>query len=170
MVSFQNAKTETGAHTKWYSNGYSEVPFTFHVDNRDSSERYTVTIDYQTKLFKSKEEVELLYERIVYIINQIIERTDNIIFEINMIPEKEYQKVIYAFNDTAEDYPRDKGVHELFSEQAAPDKIALVIEDKKFTYRQLDQMSNSLAQLIISKKMYKLYLLNDFDSITEQFF
>lgn len=102
MVSFQNAKTETGAHTKWYSNGYSEVPFTFHVDNRDDSESYTVTIDYQTEFFKSKEEIELLYERIVYIIDQIIERPDNIISEINILPEKEYQKIICDFNDTVE--------------------------------------------------------------------
>ena len=27
MVSYQNAKTDTYANTKWYSNGYSEVPF-----------------------------------------------------------------------------------------------------------------------------------------------
>ncbi|MGN0613443.1 MAG: amino acid adenylation domain-containing protein, partial [Porcipelethomonas sp.] len=44
-------------------------------------------------------------------------------------------------------------VHELFSEQAAktPDKIALVFEDKQFTYKQLDEMSNSLAHYLREK-------------------
>ena len=31
MVSYQNAKTYTDSDTKWYSNGFSEVPFIMHI-------------------------------------------------------------------------------------------------------------------------------------------
>ncbi len=153
MVSYQNAKTETGAKTKWYSNGFSEVPFAFHIDNRDSIDSYTLTIDYQNELFRQKGEIPLLVNRILLIIEQIIENDSVTIGELNIIPENEYELVINKFNDTAIDYPRDKCVHELFSEQAAksPDKIALVFEDKKFTYKQLDEMSNSLAHYLREK-------------------
>lgn len=45
-------------------------------------------------------------------------------------------------------------IHELFEEQArkTPDKIALVFEDKQFTYKQLDEMSNSLAHYLREEK------------------
>lgn len=61
--------------------------------------------------------------------------------------------MLNGFNDTAVDYPKDKCIHELFVEQAerTPDKIALVFEDMKFTYKQLDEMSNSLAHLLREK-------------------
>lgn len=157
MVSFQNAKTEEEITTRWFTNGFSEVPFVLHIDNRDSASGYTLNVDYQTEVFHNAEEVKLLVDRIILIINQIIDIPEIAVGDINLIPEEEYQKVIYDFNDTAIDYPRDKCIHELFSEQAAktPDKIALVFEDKRFTYKQLDEMSNSLAHYLREEKGIK---------------
>ena len=153
MVSYQNAKTEASGKTEWYSNGYSETPLELHIDNRDSTSHYTVTVDYQTELFSSSAEIELLVNRIVGIIRQVISAPDMTVVQLDILTESEKQKVIYDFNDTAVDYPRDKCVHELFSEQAArtPDKVALVFEDKQFTYKQLDEMSNSLAHYLREK-------------------
>lgn len=64
-----------------------------------------------------------------------------------LVPEAEYRKVVYSFNDTAVEYPREKCIHALFTERAkiCQNKTALVFEEKQFTYRQLDEMSNSLA-------------------------
>ena len=150
MISYQNAKTDTGAKTKWYSNGYSEVPFAFHIDNRDSADCYTMTIDYQNDIFKQPKEIELIAERILFVIDQIIENSNKTISTLNILPAAEYKKIIYEFNDTAVDYPKEKCVHELFTEQVqrTPDKIALVFEGKEFTYKQLDEMSNSLAHYL----------------------
>ena len=153
MVSYQNAKTEASGKTEWYSNGYSETPLELHIDNRDSTSHYTVTVDYQTELFSSSAEIELLVNRIVGIIRQVISAPDMTVVQLDILTESEKQKVIYDFNDTAVDYPRDKCVHELFSEQVAktPDKVALIFEDKQFMYKQLDEMSNSLAHYLREK-------------------
>ena len=152
MISYQNAKTNTGADTKWYSNGYSEVPFVMHIDNRDEQECHTINIDYQTVVFK-EEEIEYLIKRLEYILEQIVEEKDKAVRKISIVPKQETEKMLYDFNDTYVDYPRDKCVHELFTEQAkrTPDSIALIFEDKKFTYRQLDEMSNSLAHFLRNK-------------------
>lgn len=157
IVSFQNAKTEEDITTQWFSNGYSEIPFSLHIDNRDSADSYTLNVDYQTEVFRHEEEISVLVDRLMLIINQIIENQQITVGEINIIPEEEYQKVIFDFNDIAVEYPRDKCIHELFSEQAArtPEKIALVFEDKKFTYKQLDEMSNSLAHYLREEKEIK---------------
>ncbi len=153
IVSFQNAKIAAKANTKWFSNGFCEVGMEFHVDNRDHAEMYTLNVDYQTELFFSETEVELLVKRILYVMEQIIENPKIQVREISILPIKEYQKVISEFNDTAVDYPKDKCVHELFQEQVQknPEKAAVVFEGEKYTYRQIDEMSNALAHLLFEK-------------------
>lgn len=152
MVSFQNAKIDVPASTQWFSNGYSEVPIALHIDSRDSAGQYVLTLDYQTALFQQDEAV-LLLERILHILRVATGEVVRPIKDISIFPESEYQKVIYDFNDTAVEYPKDKCVHQLCEEQAAktPDKVALVFEDRQFTYRQLDKMSNSVAHFLRAK-------------------
>ena len=153
MISYQNARTDTSADTKWYSNGYSEVPFTIHIDNRDDNMSHTINVDYQTAIFKDEREVKYIIERLEYILCQITDGEDRDIKNIKILPPTEADKIVEKFNDTYVEYPRGKCVHELFTEQAkrTPDKIALVFEDEKFTYMQLDEMTNSLAHYLREK-------------------
>lgn len=153
MVSFQNAKTKTGADTKWYSNGYSEVPLLVHIDNRDGKEYHTLNVDYQTAVFPDQTEVEMLIDRLEFILEQIVTESAKGVGEIRIVPPKEYDRILYRFNDTHVEYPREKCIHELFMEQVekTPMRTALVFEDKSFTYRELDLMSNSLAYLLREK-------------------
>lgn len=148
MVSYQNAKTDADADTKWYTNGYSEVPLVIHIDNRDNKECHTLNVDYQTELF-SEEEVQYLIKRLEYILVQMKEHNTTI-GDISIVPLDERKKVIEEFNKTAVEYPRDKCVHELFEEQArkTPEEVALIFQDKRFTYRKLNQMSNAFAYFL----------------------
>lgn len=132
MISYQNAKTDTEAETKWYSNGYSEVPFVVHIDNRDDNNTHTINIDYQTAVFKDEREIEYIVSRLEYILSQIVNETSTDIKGIDIIPQEEKNLVLEQFNETYVEYPREKCVHELFTEQAkkTPDKIALVFEEK----------------------------------------
>lgn len=150
MVSCQNAATDINASTCWFPNGFSENPLSVHFDNRDSSDSYTITLDYQKDIFQSEEEISLLAERIILIIKQLTEASDMTLEEISILPDEEYRKVVYDFNNTYADYPKDKCVHELFSVQAekTPNKTALVFENEEFTYRRLDEMSDSIAVLL----------------------
>ncbi len=67
--------------------------------------------------------------------------------EIQLLDEKEKEKVLYEFNDTDTDYPKDKTVVKLFMEHARknPNAIALSSENEKITYRELDSRSNKVA-------------------------
>lgn len=153
LFSFQNAQTSIAGDTRWFSNGYSEVPFSLHIDNRDSEETYTVTVDYQVALFRGVEEIELILDRFEYIMEQMLDAMSMPIRDITVIPPREEQKILLEFNDTAEDYPRNKCVHQLLMEQArkTPEAIAIEFEDKKITYRELDEMSNILAHVLQKK-------------------
>ncbi len=153
MFSFQNAQADIDGALKWYSNGYSEVPLTMHIDNRDNGDAYTLTIDYQTELFQEKQEIYSIIARFEYILEQMISNPFTEVENISIVPPKEIERILYDFNDTAVDYPKNKCVHELFMEQAGktPDAIAVVFEDKEISYRVLDEMSNVLAYVLQEK-------------------
>lgn len=150
VVSFQNAKSNSGTWSKWYSNGFCEVGLELHIDNRDSSNHYTVNIDYQTELFRDDEEVTLLFHRLEHILEQIIRNPDIRLVEVSMIPDEEQHRMLDRFNQTDVLYDRSQCVHTRFREQTVkmPEKTALVFEDTQLTYRQLDEMSNSLANTL----------------------
>lgn len=147
MVSCQNAKTHIPAKTEWFSNGYCEVPMAFHMDNRDSLDCYTITIDYQTNIFADHKEIGLFAERIKHIIRQIIVDPEIAVKDISILPHEEFEMLIHGFNNTAAEYFKDKCVHEVFSEIAKndPNRTALVFGKKEYSYGQLDKMSDALA-------------------------
>lgn len=153
MVSCQNAKTDIPAKTEWFSNGHSEVPMAFHIDNRDSLESYTMTIDYKTDIFENQDEIRLFAERIKHIVRQMTADGEKAVKDISVLPDEEYEMLVHRFNDTAAEYPKNKCVHEAFSELAAeyPDKTALVFRQEKYTYGQLDKMSDALARFLRDK-------------------
>ena len=152
LYSYQNAKTGIDATTKWYSNGFCEVPLEFHVDNRDEADEYTLNLDYQTEVFQ-EQEVALLAKRILYILDQILLNPGGDLSDICILPDEEYNRVVFDFNQTYRSVRRDKCVHELFAQQVIrnPEKAALVFHDITFTYKQLDEMSNSLAHYLRDK-------------------
>lgn len=155
MVSCQNAKTGIPAETEWFSNGFLEIPLSVSFDNRDSAEGYTVTFDYQTDFFRFKDEIKLFSERIKHILSQIVHNSEIKLKDVGIIPEKEYRSLI-SF-DTISEYPKERSVHEAFSEAAArfPDKTALVFENREYTYSELDKMSDVIACFLCEKGVLK---------------
>ena len=67
--------------------------------------------------------------------------------EYALLTADERHRIVVDWNATTVEYPKDKCVHELFAEQAArtPDAIALIYEDSKLSYGELDRRSNQLA-------------------------
>ena len=153
MVSFQNAKSNSGVISKWYSNGFCEVGLELHIDNRDSSDHYTVNIDYQTELFPDEAEIRLLFQRLVHILEQILNAPERKLSALSLLPRAELDQLLFDFNRTHVPYPSDKCIQELFAQQVLehPDKTALVFHGQCFTFRQLDEMSNSLAHALIDR-------------------
>ena len=153
VFSFQNAQTNIEAKTKWYYNGASEVPFYMHVDNRDGLNTYSITIDYQECVF-SKAEIDCIFGRYINILRQIINNINRKIAEIQLLTSEERNHILFNFNATSVEYDSEKCVHELFVTQARtnPEKLALIFESKKITYRQLDEMSNSIAHYLRIEK------------------
>jgi len=70
---------------------------------------------------------------------------------IQLLDEIQYKKIVYDWNQTEKNYPRNKTIQQLFEEQVArtPNNIALVYEDIKLTYKELNQRANQLAHYLL---------------------
>ena len=68
----------------------------------------------------------------------------------NCLSESEKQLVLYEWNATEGEYPRDKCVHELFEEQVhrSPEATAVVFEEEELSYRELNARANRLAHYL----------------------
>jgi amino acid adenylation domain-containing protein/FkbH-like protein len=64
-----------------------------------------------------------------------------------LLGPEERRRLLVEWNATAADYPRGRGVHQLFMDQASstPAAIALACGDRRLTYQELDQRSNQVA-------------------------
>ncbi|HAK41851.1 MAG TPA: hypothetical protein DCM59_02840, partial [Clostridium sp.] len=60
-----------------------------------------------SKLFK-KETIERLSSHYVRILNSILSNKEIKLYEIDLLSETEKNQILYEFNDTKSDYPKDK--------------------------------------------------------------
>jgi amino acid adenylation domain-containing protein len=62
----------------------------------------------------------------------------------------ERHRVLYEWNATGSEYPRDKCVHELFEEQVekSPEAVAVVFEEEELSYGELNARANRLAHYL----------------------
>ncbi|MGN0468579.1 MAG: condensation domain-containing protein, partial [Acutalibacteraceae bacterium] len=153
MISYQNAKVSGSAvKTTWYHSGMQTESLQIHIDDQDNEGVFRIHYDYQTEKF-TEHEIDMLHQHICNLLFDAIEHSGKKLYELNILTADEKQKLLYTFNDTAVDYPRDKCVHQLFEEQVAktPDKVAVIACDKTLTYRELNEEANRIAHSLIEK-------------------
>ena len=114
--------------------------------------RLEFSLEYCTALFK-KDTIERMAAHLTNIMRSIVENPCAKLCEIEILTEDEKQKLLYDFNNTKAEYPKDKTIHRLFEEQAekTPDNVAVVFGDEKLTYRQLNERANILARILREK-------------------
>ena len=153
MLSYQNAKVlGDEVETTWYHSGMQTESLQIHIDDRDNEGIFRIHYDYLAEKF-TEHEIEKIHEHICNLLFSSIEDDSKKIYELNIISPKEKQTLMFDFNDTAFDYPKDKCVHQLIEEQVAktPDKIAVVACDKTLTYKELNEEANRIAHSLIEK-------------------
>ncbi len=85
------------------------------------------------------------YQRLLQAITDDPEQS---ISKLTMLTSPERNQLLVDWNQTAADYPcMDRPLHELFAEHAAqtPDQVALVFQEKRLTYGELNRRANQLA-------------------------
>ena len=80
----------------------------------------------------------------------VVATPDGRISRLPLLTETERQLLLKEWNATESEYPRDKCIHQLFEEQVerTPEAVAVVFEDHRLTYRELNQKANQLGHYL----------------------
>ena len=70
--------------------------------------------------------------------------------DLPILTSQEEQQILSTWNSTAREYPQDLCLHRLFELQVArtPDAIAIVFEDQRLSYRELNAKANQMASYL----------------------
>ena len=93
------------------------------------------------------ERFAMQYQRVL---EQMLINVDLPAAKYALLSPEEHQAIVYDWNNTEKDYPKDKTIHQLFEAQVkkTPNNIAVVFEDQQLTYQALNERSNQLARYI----------------------
>jgi amino acid adenylation domain-containing protein len=108
-------------------------------------------IEYSTELF-NRDTIERIAQHFQTVLEGIVADPDQSIATLPIMSEPERHQVLFQWNDTTADYPKNNCIHELFENQVerTPDAIALEYQDERITYRDLNRKANQLANYLIS--------------------
>lgn len=123
-----------------------------HMHDNDDEGKLNVAYDYQVEKY-TKQDVTNMHNRILHIIEQILENENCLEKDIEIVTPEEKNQILNVFNDTYADYPRDKTIVDLFEEQVekTPDNVAVVCGDEQITYKELNEKANSLANYLVEQ-------------------
>ncbi|WP_392564159.1 amino acid adenylation domain-containing protein [Orbus wheelerorum] len=120
----------------------------------DSQETINGYFNYATALFKP-ETINGYINTYCHILDEIITLSEKSqsISKLSYLDKKSYNTVIYNWNKTQHDYPRDKTIAQAFEKQVikTPDNIAVVYDHESLTYRALNEQANQLAYYLKSQ-------------------
>ncbi len=112
----------------------------------EDNDRLLCEIEYRSKRY-SRDRITAMAAHYVNILKEIQYKNGAAIKEINWLAVEEQQKVLQQFNNTFVNYEQDKTLIDLFEKQVhkKPESVAIIFENKKLTYRELNEKANQLA-------------------------
>ncbi len=133
------------------SNEFLKYPLQLCWQDYGKQQPLQLQMDYSTEYF-TREEIEFLAQRFIFILEQFPQAINTEIGNIDLVPPTE-KKLISQFNNGEEKLYSSKNIVDLFEQQvlASPDSIALIFEDEKLTYQELNERSNQLSHFLKSK-------------------
>lgn len=118
----------------------------------ETDENIQCVLNYCTKLFQ-RATIERMARHFSNILKALANDPEIRLHDVDMLSQDETNRLLYKCNGKQADYPKDRTISELFEKQAekTPDKTAVVFEDQKLTYRELNEKSNQLARPLREK-------------------
>ncbi len=112
-------------------------------------EGITCGFGYSTDLFDAAT-IARLGSHYRALLESAVAEPDRRLSETSPWSDAERRQVLHQWNATARDYPLDRCVHQLFERQAAlaPSSVALLSDDQRVTYGELNRRSNQLAHYL----------------------
>jgi len=127
--------------------------------------------EYRTDLFDSGA-IARMADHFQVLLEGIAANPDRALADFPLLAASERHQLLFEWNQTQADSPRDRCIHQFFEAQVEqqPDAIALVCGERQLTYRQLNERANQLAHHLQSlgigaDKLVGVYLERSPDTI-----
>ncbi|OLT58219.1 non-ribosomal peptide synthetase [Moorena bouillonii] len=132
----------------WYEGGGVEMTVRFDLELHlwPVGEEIKGFCAYNRDLF-SAETISRMMSHYENLLSAAVETPERPVSQLPLMTESELDQILVEWNNTKTDYPKDKCIHQLFEEQVEknPDAVAVVFEEQKLTYCQLNSKANQLA-------------------------
>lgn len=108
-----------------------------------------VQCEYDIDLFDAVT-IQRILRHYKELLTEIVAQPDQRIDELSLLIQADREQLQTKWNDTRIHYSQANCIHELFEDQAerTPDSIALVFENQKLTYGELNRRANQLAHYL----------------------
>ncbi len=128
--------------------------FDLTVNLTEKKDEITGFIEYKTDIYNNPT-IDSFCSHYCLLLESITKFPQQNLFDLPILTAEEKQKILYDWNDTTENYPPGKCIHQLFEEQALanPDIIAVSFGNHYLTYDELDRKSNQLAHYLIENSI-----------------
>ncbi|GGH70057.1 hypothetical protein GCM10008014_54100 [Paenibacillus silvae] len=151
FFSLQNTENEQivieGLEQSFYPLENLTSKFELLLDISELHGQLECRLEYATALYK-QETAERFARHYDKLLHTIATAPDGDIASLGMLTQEEIHELVHDFNDLEAEYPRQQTIHGLFEEQAEhyPNNVAVVMNERQLTYRELNERSNCLAR------------------------
>jgi amino acid adenylation domain-containing protein len=119
------------------------------LEYEEQENQFNFRIRYQNSSFRPKQIDNMISHYTNLLKNSLLHPSKPLVSH-QYLTQQEYKQIVATWNKTDANYPKDKTISQLFEEQVkkTPDNIALVYEDERLTYKELNARANQLARYI----------------------
>ncbi|WEK32623.1 MAG: non-ribosomal peptide synthase/polyketide synthase [Candidatus Pseudomonas phytovorans] len=124
--------------------------FDLTLDTFEHAEGLGASLVYATSLF-DRPRIEALAQHWCNLLADIVRQPDQRVAELAMLGSQEREHLLATWDQTGDDHPDDRFVHQLFADQVAraPEAVAIRFDDQRLSYSQLDAQANRLARRLV---------------------
>jgi amino acid adenylation domain-containing protein len=115
----------------------------------DSQDGLQCLIQYNTDLFEDGT-IDRMFNNFSTLLEDIVKSPEKKVSEFEILSANEKNTLVNLWNNTQDDYPKDKCIHQLFESTAEkyPRNTAVEFEGKKVSYKELNKKANQLAHYL----------------------
>ena len=157
LLSYQITKATDSNCSVPYQSAWHGTPFvgnSIDIHFHDNNDTGNLSIDYDYKTCKYDYiDIENMHNRILHIINQILDKAKINIHDIDIVTEKEKNQILYEFNDTDFNFNLNKKsniyTHIELEAKKFPNSIALEDSSTSLSYKELISRVNKLSSYLL---------------------